>query len=49
MLDAFRERDGRRASDLMTAHIRDFYAEQVFSITGDEIHPMTPVWEIPTH
>jgi hypothetical protein len=31
----------------MTAHIRDFYAEQVFSVTGDEIHPITPVWEAP--
>jgi GntR family transcriptional regulator, transcriptional repressor for pyruvate dehydrogenase complex len=47
ILEALRERDGARASELMTAHIRDFYAEQVFSVTGDEIHPITPVWEAP--
>jgi GntR family transcriptional regulator, transcriptional repressor for pyruvate dehydrogenase complex len=43
ILEAVRNRDGALASELMTAHIRDFYNEQVFSVAGQAIKPMTPV------
>jgi GntR family transcriptional regulator, transcriptional repressor for pyruvate dehydrogenase complex len=48
ILEALRDRDGVLASELMTAHIRNFYAEQVFSVTGVEVRLVTPVWEVPS-
>jgi DNA-binding FadR family transcriptional regulator len=43
ILDALRQRDGDLASELMTAHIRDFYKEQVFPVTEVVASPMTAV------
>jgi DNA-binding FadR family transcriptional regulator len=48
ILAALRARDAVLASDLMTAHIRDFYAEQVFSVTGDELHALA-ARQVPSH